>query len=351
MEKRTISLPDDGDYPPLERLRNGRILVTGGTGFVGTWLLDALLQADSRMNLGMSLFTLTRDFKRWQRIHPKITSNPAIRPLIGDIKNPATWAANLPDELDLLIHAAHDSRLKPGTMTPLQNLESLIDGTQHVVSTAVRRRSRRVLFISSGAVYGLMPEGQHAFREDFSGGLEWLSPGAAYAEGKRAAEAWANAYCHENNSEFVTARLFAFGGPFLPLDQHFAFGNFIADALAKRPIRVSGSGKSVRSWLAGSDLAHWLLTILLIGRDGRAYNVGSDEACTILELAHLVADAAGRRGLVELTGDDRNREQDSIYVPDISRARDELGLQVRVPLRTLICETLKHYELMEKRST
>lgn len=317
-----------------------RILISGGSGFVGTWMLESLLGENRRFGLQLSVVGLSRDVDRWKKNRGQVFEGSGVSAISGDVQDPREWEHLLSDQVDVVIHAAYDSGVRPGMLTPLQTLDSIIEGTRNVISAGVRRGARRVLFVSSGAVYGRMPEGVRAFSEDYCGGPDPLAAGGAYGEGKRAAEAWGAAYCREHGVEFVSARLFAFGGPYLPLDQHFAFGNFILDALAGRPIRVAGAGMSVRSWLYGGDLGEWLLRILIEGRDGRAYNVGSDEACTILELAHLVAEVAGRPGEVELAG---GAGVDSIYVPDISRAREELGLEVKVSLREAIRMTLDYH--------
>ena len=198
----------------------------------------------------------------------------------------------------------------------------------------------RVLFTSSGAVYGPQPPDLPAIPEDFPGGPDPLAPSSAYAEGKRAAELLC-ALERRARPDFepVIARGFAFLGPFLPRDAHFAAGNFLRDALAGGPIRVAGDGTTVRSYLHAADLAAGLWTMLARGAAGRAYNGGSDAAVTIAELARAFGEAAGiPAGAVRIGP---GPSPFSRYVPSVERARRELGLEVWLPLREAIDRTLR----------
>jgi len=140
----------------------------------------------------------------------------------------------------------------------------------------------------------------------------------------------------QHGLETVVARCFAFVGPDLPLNVHFAIGNFIRDALTADAITVSGDGTPLRTYLDQSDLAHWLLTMLEHGRPGHAYNVGSNEVISIVDLAHLVRDSLAPEKPVCILdqihgGAIRNR-----YVPDIRTVRQDLGLNLTIPLADAI---------------
>jgi nucleoside-diphosphate-sugar epimerase len=190
-----------------------------------------------------------------------------------------------------------------------------------------------LLNVSSGAVYGACVGQRSGAKEDDYATAQPLIP---YGEAKREAER----LCEESGVDFVTARAFAFLGPYLPLDAHFAAGNFLRDAIRGGPILVRGDGTALRSYLHPADLVVWLLRILLRGQRARAYNVGSDEVVTTAQLARLIAEAARPAPEVVIQSVQPQGPQ-NIYLPDIRRARAELNLDVAIPLRNAIARTLE----------
>jgi dTDP-glucose 4,6-dehydratase len=194
-----------------------------------------------------------------------------------------------------------------------------------------------MLNVSSGAVYGIFTGQPSGAKEDDDASAEPLTPyGKAKCEAER--------LCAESDVDFVTARAFAFLGPYLPLDAHFAAGNFLRDARRGGPILVRGDGTALRSYLYTADLVVWLLRILLRGRRARAYNVGSDEVISTAQLARRIAAAVQPAPEVIIQSVQPQGPQ-NIYLPDIRRARAELNLDVAVPLDDAIARTLAFLEL------
>jgi dTDP-glucose 4,6-dehydratase len=176
--------------------------------------------------------------------------------------------------------------------------------------------------------------------ESYLGIPDPLDPMSAYSMAKRASEHLCCLYNDRYGVESVVARCFAFVGQDLPLSAHFAIGNFIQDALYNNEINVAGDGTPVRSYMNQADLADWLVCILDKGVAGRAYNVGSDRSISISNLAHLVRDVLSPNKPVVLRNGDGGFQGRNVYIPDITRAKCELGLAINISLSQSIQQFL-----------
>ncbi len=312
----------------FEELRGKKLFVTGGTGFFGKWLLAGLLSANEELGLGLHLTVLSRNPAEFGRRHPEVEGLAALSFISGNV------AHLFPEHrrFDYILHAAADTTAFTSEADERERTRTIVDGTRWMLELAQKSGARRMLNVSSGAVYGIFSSQPDGAKEDAYSMAHPLTP---YAEAKREAEQ----LCAESGLDFVTARAFAFLGPYLPLDAHFAAGNFLRDALRGGPILVRGDGTAMRSYLYPADLVVWLLRILVNGTRGRAYNVGSDEAVTTAQLARLIADAVEPKAEVVIQSVQAQGPQ-NIYLPNIARAREELHLDVAVPLREAIARTL-----------
>jgi dTDP-glucose 4,6-dehydratase len=222
-------------------------------------------------------------------------------------------------------------------------LDGLIQGTKRVLDFAIDCNAERFLLVSSGAVYGEQPSEITNIQEDFQGSLNPIEINSVYGFGKSISELLCVIYAREHNLNTKIARCFAFVGPHLPLDSHFAIGNFIRDGLRGGPIVVKGDGSPYRSYLYAADLTVWLWNILFRGESCRPYNVGSDIGITIGELAKNVSEAFQKRVEVKLLNDTMLKGVSERYVPSIQRAKLELGLEQKIDLRESIRRTIIWY--------
>lgn len=313
------------------------ILITGGTGFFGRALLRSLLDPKEHQS---EFLILSRDPVKFLTAYPLFANCPHLQFIQGDIQDRSSlpWQA----KLSRVLHAATDSTLGP-RLSPLERFKQIVDGTTNILDLAVATGAQRFLLTSSGGIYGQQPPDLLTMPEDWAGAPRLADPSTAYSQGKRAAEHLCTLYRDAHGIETVIARCFAFIGPDLPLDVHFAIGNFIRDALDQEFITVAGDGSPVRSYLEQADLATWLITLLNHGKSGETYNVGSDQAVTIRDLAMLVRDLLAPGKSVQILGGGQHSNSRSRYVPDISKARKELGLDVQVPLDEAILRTAAAY--------
>lgn len=320
-----------------EDLHGTRLFLTGGTGFLGCWLLESLLWADAALGLGIEAVVLSRSPAAFRAKQPHLAAHPAVRLHEGDTRTFSFPAG----EFTHVIHAATDASAVLNAENPLLMVETITQGTRQALEFARQCGCRRFLLVSSGGVYGRQPPELARLAEDFSGAPDTASPRAAYGEGKRLAELYCAIYGEKYGLEAVTARGFAFVGPYLPLDKHFAVGNFLRDGLRGGPIEVGGDGTPVRSYLYGADLAIWLWTILLRGTPGQAYNVGSEEAITIEALARTVARQFSPHPPVQVARQAPENQPPERYVPSTERARQELGLEVWIGLEDALRRTIQ----------
>jgi dTDP-glucose 4,6-dehydratase len=228
-------------------------------------------------------------------------------------------------------------------LTPLERYKQIVDGTRNLLTFAADNGARRFLFSSSGAVYGPQPSHVERLAEEFRGSPPLLDPVNAYGLGKHAAEHLCVLFRDAFGLETVIARCFAFVGPDLPLDRHFAIGNFIGDALLRDSITVSGDGTPIRTYLHQDDLAHWLLAILFRGCPGEAYNVGSDVSVSMSELAGMVRDVLAPGKPVRVLAAPGADNQRSRYVPRVDKIMRELGVTECIGLREALLSTGAHH--------
>lgn len=313
-------------------LRNARLFITGGTGFFGHWLLESLLHADRELNLNARATVLTRNPTAFRHRSPHIAHHPAITLLEGDIRAFPFPADLQQDPYTHILHAATDSGGQQSSQPAFALAESILEGTRHTLRFALATGARRLLYVSTGAVYGRFSSTETHIPESSTAAPDPLLLSSSYDESKRMSEHLCVAYSHRTSLECAIARPFAFVGPHLPLDAHFAIGNFIGSAIANTPIHIRGDGTPIRSWLYMADLAIWLWTILLRAPANHAYNVGSEDAHTIAEAAHLTARTL-RRGLpIQIDGTPNPSAPMNSYVPSTQRAREDLGLHQTISL-------------------
>ncbi|MET0307474.1 MAG: NAD-dependent epimerase/dehydratase family protein [Sphingomonas sp.] len=310
------------------RLDGARIFMTGGTGFIGRWMLEALARApvDAEVTL------LSRDPEGFAVRAPHLAARfPVLRGDVLDFVPP-------PGDFTHVIHAATDASAALNKSDPRRMFDTILQGTRNALDLAADRGARRVLFLSSGAVYGVQPGEMAHVPEDWHGGPDPLDPRSAYGAGKRAAEMLCTIYGAQFGLDVVGARIFALLGPLLSLDIHFAAGNFIRDAMAGRLIRIEGAGEAVRSYLYAADLTVWLWALLLAGAPGTVCNVGSEEAVSIAELARRTAAILEAPG-VEILGRPDPGWNPGRYVPSTARIREQLGVAPTIGLDEAIRRT------------
>ena len=304
-------------WAPLAALNGQRVFLTGGTGFFGRHLL-ALWCVLRERGVQAEVTVASRDPAAFLRAWPEFDGHPWLRLVPSDLRRvpPCTGP------YELMIHAATDTHAS-AHQDPSQVWRGMMHTSQVVLEAAQAWGVQRLLLTGSGAQYGRMgPEG---VTDDALQACDPLLPGSAYGEAKRASELMAMLQAAATGMTVVPTRCFAFAGPSLDLQGHFAIGNFVRDACAGQPIRIQSGGTALRSYLYGADLAVWLTHLLLHGEHGRPVNVGGDTPVSIRELAETVSQALSPGLPPQVLGQDAPGTR-SVYFPQTARAAQH-GLQ------------------------
>lgn len=323
----------------LEPLRGASIFLTGCTGFIGKWLVEALLYANEQFGLGCRLHLLTRSPHTFLQAMPHLAGRADLALVAGsllDVRESAIPA------MDYVVHGANLVVL-PTRQWAADHCRLATLGTERLFRLAASRGCRATLLLSSGAVYGTQALGLAApFAEEAQTLAERINESILYGETKRFTELFAVALGQQYNIRVPVARCFAFCGGHLPQNSPHALISFIRDARAGREICIRGDGRAKRSYMYGSDMAAWLLAMLADGPHGQALNVGSEQAVTIANLARLVQKLHGG-GSVQILNETVSANAPSVYLPDTALTRATLHVEETVPLEQGLANTLEWF--------
>ena len=294
-----------------------RLFITGGTGFFGKSMLDYRFRHPEWKWAKAEWFVLSRSPDRFVASYPKLANQVGVSFVAGDVRDFA-----FPEgRFDAIVHAATSAVT---TLSDEEMTSVIVDGARRVVDFAKAADCKALLFTSSGAVYG--PRASLSCEEDN------CVPATAYGKGKMSAER----LLVDSGLDVKIARCFAFVGQYLNRGIQYAIGNFMQNCIDGRSIVINGDGTPLRSYLYADDLVEWLFAILERGGNGRPYNVGSDRVISIRELAETVRTVLGSKSEIVVKGAPVPGAKPSVYVPNIDRARNELGLEVKMALEDSI---------------
>jgi dTDP-glucose 4,6-dehydratase len=311
-----------------EEIRDKSIFITGGTGFFGRWLLESFLHINRELGLNAQAVVLSRNPAAFAAREPHVANDPAIKLLAGDITS-----YDYPEgDFDFVIHAATEVAVVTASSNPLDRLQSIQQGTEHTLRFAASHGTRKFLLTSSGAVYGRQPEHITHVPEDYSGAPDTANTASVYGEGKRVSELMCALYAASCPIEFKIARCFAFAGPGLALDSNFAIGNFIADVMAGRTVSIGGDGTPMRSYLYAADLTIWLWTMLFRAPSMQIFNLGSEDAISIADLARRVIAVLDPSTQITIAKQPVAGQPLLQYVPSTQKAQRVLGIRQTVDL-------------------
>ena len=313
-------------------IARGRVLVTGGSGFIGSHLCERLLNDGFDVLCVDSYYSSTKD----NIAH--LTDNPRFELLRHDVTFP------LYVEVDQIYHLACPASPIHYQRDPVQTTKTAVHGSINMLGLA-KRTGARILFTSTSEVYG--DPLVHPQSEDYWGNVNPIGPRACYDEGKRAAETLFFDYERQHNVDIKVVRLFNTYGPRMHPRDGRVVSNFVMSALTGSPLTVYGDGSQTRSFCYVDDLIDGLIALMNSGDDvSGPINLGHPGEFTIAELADLVLAATGSEAGIEyrpLPQDDPIRRQ-----PDITRAREILGWAPTVALADGLQETIAYFRSLDQ---
>jgi UDP-glucuronate decarboxylase len=303
-----------------------RILVTGGAGFIGSHLVEFLLQQ------GHNLLCLDNYFTGSKENLMHLRDNPRLELIRHDVVNPIML------EVDQIYHLACPASPVHYQYNPVKTIKTNVLGTLHLLGLAKRVKAR-ILLASTSEIYGDPLE--HPQKENYWGNVNCLGPRSCYDEGKRVAETLMMDYHRQNRVDIRIARIFNTYGPRMALNDGRVVSNFIVQALSGQEITIYGAGQQTRSFCYVSDLVDGLVRLMNCAQQTEPVNLGNPEEFTIMELARKVLSLTGSTGALvfkPLPPDDPVRRK-----PDISRAQKRLGWQPSVPLEQGLQATIPYF--------
>ena len=306
-----------------------RIFITGGTGFFGKSMLDYRLRHPEWEWSDAEWVILSRNPDMFAEKYPLLALQEGIVLIEGDVRDFVFPQGRF----DAIIHAATSAMT---TLAGAEMMSVILDGTKRVIDFAKASNCKTMLFTSSGAVYGSRTT--PACEEDE------CRPDTVYGTGKLMAEKM----LVQSGLDVKLARCFAFVGPYLNRQIHYAIGNFIQSCLDNHDILIKGDGTPLRSYLHADDLVEWLFVILSKGHVGRPYNVGSSVGISIMDLAKLVKSTLATHNIsIKVIAKEQHKR--NVYVPIVDRAKNELKLSESISLCDAIVKSTNSRRLFSER--
>lgn len=342
--RRIVSL----SFLPWDTLQDSSLFISGSTGMIGSCLIDTIMLMDRENGLNCKVFALTRNQQKARSRFSEWLDSPVLQIIEGDVNGVIPF----PEETtcDFVLHLASNTHPVAYATDPIGTITANIIGTKNMLDLAVRCRARRFLFASSNEIYGENRGDQELFDESYLGYIDCNTLRAGYPESKRCGEALCQAYRKQHGLDVVIARLTRSFGPTLQPSDTKAMSQFLRNGLNGENIVLKSTGNQYYSYTYTADAVAGLMTVLLKGEDGQAYNV-ADTCCDIRlkDLAAMIASAAGTQVVFDLP--------DAIESAGFSKATKarldgsklkSLGWKVIFPLGESIKRTLSILKDLER---
>lgn len=324
-----------------ERFRNKTVLITGATGRLGMYFVEAISKANIEWNLNIIILVHARNGKKLKKVFGESLKLPYIHTLEQDIINPVIWKG----EVHYIIHTAGLASPKDFTKYPVDTLWGHVQGTHNILELAKEKRTEKVLYVSTVEIYGEC-ENNEEIRENDMGILHCDSSRACYPEAKRLCETMLAAYEAQYGISYVGVRLCHTFGPGILLNDGRAFSEFIRNVIEEEDIVLESDGSAIRSYTYVADAVGAMLLALTKGKE-HYYNIANlDNLISIRDLAGLIA-GLDEKGKVKVRFSDQKNKNYN-YLPfklgimNVERIK-ELGWKPQIGIEDAFRYTLESF--------
>lgn len=288
-----------GQPLPWERLKGKSLLISGATGLIGSFLVDVIMFLNKEQDMECKVYALGRSEEKakarfnycyeshYFQFIPYDINKPFVRDDIGDV--------------DYVLHLASNTHPVAYATDPIGTITTNIIGTQNMLEFAYTHHAQRCAFASSNEIYGENRGDVEIFDEQYCGYIDCNTMRAGYPESKRCGEALCQAYIKQKGMDIVIPRLTRSYGPTMLMSDTKAVSQFIRKAIAGEDIVLKSQGTQYYSYTYVADAVIGLLYVLLLGKNGEAYNIADDASDIMLkDLAGIIANTVGRKVVFEI---------------------------------------------------
>lgn len=311
-----------------------KIFYTGATGFLGKNFIRLIELLNQNLAQPVKLVCSSRTPSSFLQSFSIVDKEN-----ISFQKIDLNTSINLENDFDFIVDGASPMFKELDEMDFDQRLNMHINASENIIDFAKTNLKTKVLFLSSGAVYkpGTGNYKEESELKDMSENID------AYSLGKIKCEELYQKNFADLENEYVIARCFSFAGPYIHLDANFALGNFLNDVLEGKNIQINSDGQARRSYLYTIDLIIWLLTIMLKANKSEVYNVGSEQECSIKELAYKLKELSAKNLEINIR-EELGSGSDSRYIPCLLKAKKDLELDIWHDLDHSLSKTVEWFK-------
>lgn len=288
-----------------DRLRGKNILVTGATGLIGTFLIDAIMKRNELYQDAIMVYALSRNKEKLETKFGHYAEGQNLKIMVQDISKGFDPEGN---GFDYVIHAASNTHPNEYSNDPVGTITTNVLGTYHLLEYVRQKENSRIVLLSSVEVYGENKGDVTSFGEDYCGYINCNTLRAGYPESKRLSEAMLQAYIGQHHVDGIAVRLSRTYGPTIEPDDSKAISQFIRKAVYGEDIVLKSDGKQMYSYCYVADIAGAILKCMTAGNCGEAYNAADNASdISLKEIAEYLAGITGRQVVYELPDENEKR--------------------------------------------